>query len=220
MDLELRVLSFMKQEVVIENLVDSSSNYSVTLTKPGLFYYICFGFAEVEKNIDIHIASEGVEAHILGLFIGHEDVLKINTLQHHAAPNSMSSLHIKSVLTGDASFQYRGNIKTDKQAQQSNAYQQNDNLLLSQKAHVDTKPELEIIANDVKCSHGATIGRLNEDELYYIQSRGVSRDEAYQLALQGFVQDVIMKIPDEQARCELNQYAMEALQNLSTKKGE
>lgn len=203
--------------IIVENINEHKEDYSITLSTPGEFYYVVYGYAPVEKTIEVIVGAPNVEAHILGLFIGDSKTCTIHSVQHHRAPNSMSNLHIKSVLSGEADFKYKGIIKIDKPAQQSNAYQQNDNLMLSPKAHVDTKPELEIIANDVKCSHGATIGRLNEEELYYMTARGISREEAYQLALQGFAQDIILKIPSEEVRCTLNQYVIETLGTISNK---
>ncbi len=192
--------------IVFQNIIQEPQDFSIVLNKAGEYFYVFYGFGDVIKNIEIIINAENVTAHILGLFVGNIKKCTIKTVQHHKAPNSVSNLHIKSVLIGDASFNYNGIIKIDKEAQQSNAYQQNDNLMLSPNVHISTKPELEIIANDVTCSHGATIGQLNEEELYYMQTRGISQKESYALALNGFAQDIITKIPDEKIRCELTQY--------------
>ena len=197
--------------IITHNITENTEDYSVTLNKAGEYFFVFYGFGELTKRIDVVLDAEHITAHILGLCIGSAQKCFIETIQHHKAPNSISNLHIKSILNGDASFNYKGSIKIDKQAQQSNAYQQNDNLILSPKAHVDTKPELEIIANDVKCSHGATIGQLNKEELYYMQTRGITKEDAYALALNGFAQDIIANIPDEKIRCELTQFVEKSL---------
>lgn len=201
--------------IVTHNISENTDDYSAVLNKAGEYFFVFYGFGELTKKIEVVLDAENITAHILGLCVGGSQKCFIETVQHHKAPNSVSNLHIKSILKGDASFNYKGIIKIDKKAQQSNAYQQNDNLMLSPKAHVDTKPELEIIANDVKCSHGATIGQINEEELYYMQTRGIPKQEAYALALNGFAQDIILKIPDEKVRCELTQYVQETVDSNS-----
>lgn len=201
-------------KVIFQNIQEHADDFGITLSDPGEYFYVFYGFGDVRKKIEVAIESEQVTAHILGLCVGTTGKCFVETVQHHKAPNSVSNLHIKSILSGDASFNYRGIINIDKSAQQSNAYQQNDNLMLSPQAHVDTKPELEIIANDVKCSHGATVGRLSEEELYYMHTRGIPKKEAYSLALNGFAQDIILAVPDENIRCELTQFVKRVLIDL------
>ncbi len=104
------------------------------------------------------------------------------------------------MLAEDAKFSYDGLIRIEKQAQQSNAYQKNDNLIISPNARVETKPELEIIANDVKCSHGATVSRIDDSMLFYMMSRGVAREEAKELFIKGFLSEVLSRIPEGDER--------------------
>lgn len=201
--------------ITIEDTSKQQNEYSITLYDEGIFYYILYGFADTHKHVTITLAHEGVEAHILGILIGSRGEYKLSTVQHHTHPNTTSDLHIKTVLTGNAKFHYDGVINIDKKAQKSNAYQKNDNLILSPDAFVNTSPELEIIANDVRCTHGATVGRLDEEILFYLQSRGVSRNDAQTLALQGFAEEILNKIPDDNAKKEIRGYLDTALKTSS-----
>lgn len=199
--------------IIVKKLTSGTETLQVDNDGPSLL--IVYGSDPVDQTLTIEMVESNAHVTILGLFILSQGITTLRTVQHHAAPNSESNLHIKSILMGDASFKYHGMIRIEQAAQQSNAYQQNDNLILSPSVHIDTNPELEIIANDVKCSHGATIGRLDDMALYYMQSRGIDKSEARKLALNGFVQDIILKIPDEHVRCELNQFVLDKLQKIS-----
>ena len=149
-------------------------------------------------NYTIELVGENASVDIVGAFVGlRADSFTVKTLQHHKAPHTTSNLLIKSVLLGKSTFSYDGLIKIDQQAQQSNAYQRNENLLLSSNAHVDTKPELEILANDVRCTHGVTIGRVSDASLFYLMSRGLTRKEATNLLIEGFFAPVLTKITDK-----------------------
>lgn len=185
-------------KIILDNLSDPQ-DVSITHSE-GVLYYVIYGWAETKKRIEIHLTGEGAETNILGILIGSSGACGITTLQHHAAPNTKSDLLVKTILNGDARFSYDGLIKIDKDAQKSNAYQRNENLLLSEKTHVDTRPELEILANDVRCTHGATVGRLNEEELFYLRSRGILKEEATQLILQGFIDSILQRIPGSSER--------------------
>jgi Fe-S cluster assembly protein SufD len=104
--------------------------------------------------------------------------------------NSQSNLFVRGVFDDSSKFLYEGLIQIDKKAQKSNAYQKNQNIILSNKVYVDSRPFLEIQANDVRCTHGSTTGRLNTEELFYVQSRGFDIIEAKKLLIQGFKAEV------------------------------
>ena len=112
----------------------------------------------------------------------------------------------KGLLDGKSRGVFNGRIYVRKPAQQTNAYQLNQNLLLSDKARIDTKPQLEIHADDVRCTHGATISRLNEDEIFYLQSRCMPRDIAERMLASGFIQDVVYRLKSETLRNVLFQH--------------
>lgn len=192
--------------IILENLSKSPDEVIVSVDANETVYYIIYGFASVHKKITLRFTGEGGQGYICGALVGATGDCALSTSQIHARPNTTSDLMVKTVLLGTAKFHYDGVIKIEKDAQKSNAYQRNENLILSPEAHVDTKPELEIIANDVRCTHGATVGRLDEHAIFYLRSRGIPRDEAVALVIRGFLEDVVNRIPDEKAREEINNY--------------
>lgn len=141
------------------------------------------------------IESSGVNLDILGLYQGNgSDNFELKTNQYHIAPNSTSNLLIKGVFDDRSKFIYQGLIKIEKAGQKSHAYQKNKNLILSEKVFVDSRPFLEILADDVFCTHGSTTGKINEESLFYLKSRGLQQKTAEKLYITGFVQEIIDKI--------------------------
>lgn len=154
-----------------------------------------------EGEIKIFIETSGITVQILGIIIGSgKQKVNLYTFQDHLAPGSKSDLIIKSVLFGEAKFNYRGLIKIEKDAQKSNAYQKNQNLLVSDKAWADSRPYLEILANDVRCTHGASIGKIDREQLYYLQTRGIDLHEGTKLIISGYFIEVLDRIPDLKVR--------------------
>lgn len=152
-------------------------------------------------DIIVKIKGSHANVQILGLIIGFgRERIDLYSFQDHVKPESVSDLFIKSVLFDSAKLYYRGLIKIEKDAQKSNAYQKNQNLLLSKGAWADSRPYLEILANDVRCTHGATIGKVDEQQLYYLQTRGLSKESATKLIIEGFYQEVLNRIPDDKIR--------------------
>ena len=123
----------------------------------------------------------------------HEKYI-IHTEQIHSAPHSFSELYVLSVARDSSSLAFSGLIRIEKDAQQSHAYQKNQNLILSNNAFVDSRPILEILANDVFCTHGSTSGPLSKDQLSYLQMRGLSLNEATEVSVEGFKNQVYDKL--------------------------
>ena len=123
-----------------------------------------------------------------------------DTTQEHASPDTTSDLFFKGVLADSARAVWRGVIRVDKGAQRTDAYQENRNLLLSHDAHADSIPGLEIEANDVRCTHGATIGQLDKLQVFYLMSRGLSHIEAQRLIVRGFFEPVLERIASAEVR--------------------
>ena len=126
----------------------------------------------------------------------------------HAEPHATSHQLHKCIVDGKARAIFNGQIRVAPHAQGTDARQQSRNLLLSESARVDTKPQLEIYADDVKCSHGATVGQLDPEELFYLQSRGLNSDDARNLLTYGFAADVLNRIPVASLRRSLRQLVM------------
>jgi Fe-S cluster assembly protein SufD len=160
-----------------------------------------FGSKRGKVWIENDLAGPGATSRVTGAYFADGDQhLDYDTFQEHIAPNTESDFAFKGALRENASAVWRGMIRVEETAQRTNAYQENRNLLLSDKAHADSIPGLEIMANDVRCTHGATLGRINRDELFYLMARGLSRAEAERLIVRGFFQDVLDRIELEPVR--------------------
>ncbi len=144
---------------------------------------------------DVALVGEHAQAQVNGvMFTEGRQQLVYNTLQHHEAPSCRSDLLYKGALQDRSRLVWRGMIKVDKAAQKTDGYQRNDNLMLSAAARSDSIPGLEIEADDVRCTHGATSGRVDEEQIFYAQARGLSADEAARLVVAGFFQQVFDRI--------------------------
>jgi len=156
--------------------------------------YVVF-FHNISGKLTFEIAESNIEVFIYGLFTGkNADQYHIETIQHHTAPGSLSDLLIKGVFEDTSKLIYQGLIRLEKSAQQSHAYQKNQNIILSKGVFVDSRPFLEILANDVFCTHGSTTGKLSQDQLLYAQTRGLTQQNAQDMLVQGFIDEVYNKV--------------------------
>lgn len=159
--------------------------------------YVVF-FHNLSGKFTFEIKESGIEVYIYGLFTGKEaEEFHVETIQHHVAPGSLSDLLIKGVFEDKSKLLYQGLIRLEKTAQQSHAYQKNQNLILSPGVFVDSRPFLEILANDVFCTHGSTTGKLNKDQLFYAISRGLSEKEAQAMLVSGFIDEIYDKVKEK-----------------------
>ena len=143
-------------------------------------------------DVAIDLVGEGAEVTLKGLYLcGGEERVNFRILMHHRAGGCISHQLFDGLAGGSSRVTFDGRIIVAPDAQQTEAYQENHNILLSEQAHVETTPQLEIYADDVKCSHGATIGRLDEDALFYMRTRGVPEKEARVLQMLSFLSPVI-----------------------------
>ncbi|HJY22551.1 MAG TPA: Fe-S cluster assembly protein SufD [Hanamia sp.] len=155
----------------------------------------------IRNNIDIIMEAAGNEAHMYGLYLikGRTHVDN-HTLVDNTQPNCFSNEFYKGIIDEYATGVFSGKIFVRPDAQKTNAYQSNKNILLSDTATVNTKPQLEIFADDVKCSHGCTVGKLDEEALFYLRTRGISKESAQSMLLQAFASDVVAQIKPEPLR--------------------
>jgi len=152
----------------------------------------------VRNNHNVELVGENGEANLNGLFITNGNQLVDNhTLIDHQVPNCQSNELYKGIAKDKSTGVFNGKIFVRKDAQKTNAYQSSKNILLSDSATINTKPQLEIYADDVKCSHGTSTGKIDEDALYYLKARGIGDDNARKLLLQAFAQELINKIEIE-----------------------
>jgi Fe-S cluster assembly protein SufD len=163
-----------------------------------LYNNFTFSLPEAEfirNNLNVSLDDEHTETHLFGLYLGIGNQLIDNhTSVKHNHPHCDSNEVYKGVLTDNATGVFNGKIYVHHDAQKTNAFQQNNNLLLGGTATINSKPQLEIFADDVKCSHGSTVGQLNKEALFYLQSRGISRESAKALLINAFAFDVTDKI--------------------------
>ncbi len=147
-------------------------------------------------NQHVALVGPGANAEVNGvMFAEGKQHLSYHTLQHHQAPHCKSDLLYKGALQDKSRLVWRGMIKVDPDAQKTDGYQRNDNLILSEDARADSIPGLEIEADDVKCSHGATAGRVDDEQVFYACCRGLTRNEAVRMIVAGFFQQVFDRIP-------------------------
>ena len=149
----------------------------------------------IRNNTVVKLAGENSSCHISGVYLmDRNQHIDNQVLIDHMVPNCQSNEMFKGILDDHASGIFNGHVIVRKDAQKTNAYQSNKNILLTDKATVDAKPFLEIYADDVKCSHGATVGQLDSDAMFYIRSRGISESNARILLMYAFAAEVVNKI--------------------------
>ncbi|SNR25480.1 Fe-S cluster assembly protein SufD [Maribacter sedimenticola] len=162
-----------------------------------------FGGKMTRNNLNFFQNGEYIDSTMKGITIlGEKQHVDHHTLVHHIEPNCESHQDYKGIYGDSSTGVFNGKIIVDKIAQKTNAFQQNNNILISDKASINTKPQLEIFADDVKCSHGCTIGQLDEDALFYLQSRGIPQKEARALLMYAFANNVLtsVRIPELKTR--------------------
>ncbi|MBT3559504.1 MAG: Fe-S cluster assembly protein SufD [Flavobacteriaceae bacterium] len=162
-----------------------------------------FGNELVRNNLNISQNDEFIETTIKGItIIGDNQHVDHNTLIQHNKPNCNSHQDYKGIYDNKSTGVFNGQIVVNKQAQKTNAFQSNNNILLSNKATINAKPQLEIYADDVKCSHGCTVGQLDKNALFYLKSRGIPEKEATALLMYGFANNILksVKIPEIKTR--------------------
>jgi Fe-S cluster assembly protein SufD len=147
------------------------------------------GSGQGKLRMETDINGAGASARVTGAYAAHgRQHIDYDTTQEHAAPHTTSDLAFRGILRDRATAVWSGMIKVDPGAQRTDAFQESRNLLLTDGAHADAIPGLEIEANDVRCTHAATVARLDEDQLFYLQSRGLDRAEAQHLLVGGFLE--------------------------------
>ena len=161
----------------------------------------------IRNNLNITLNGQGAESNLNGLYMlkGNEHVDN-HTKVNHAVPNCESNELYKGILNEKSKGVFNGKVVVSRDAQKTNAFQYNGNILLTDEAQVYSKPELEIYADDVKCSHGSTTGQLDEEALFYLESRGISKDNARNLLLKAFAMEVLDKISLEEIRDRIDHY--------------
>ena len=169
--------------------------------------------AMVRNNLNVILDAEHCEAYLYGLYFQQgQSHIDNHTVVDNVKPNCFSNELYKGIIDDNATGVFNGKIFVQPHAQKTNAYQSNKNVLLSDTATVNSKPQLEIFADDVKCSHGCTVGRLNEEGLFYLQSRGISEKIARSILLHSFAVDILEHIKPESIRTYVDKLISERLE--------
>ena len=163
-------------------------------------------------NVSVVLDHEGAETAVDGLYmVGADQHTDTHSVIDHKQPHCNSHQLYKGILDGNARAVFNGKVFVREGAQKTDAHQTNKNLLLSDKARVDTKPQLEIYADDVKCAHGAAVGQIDQEELFYLETRGISPELGRSLLTYGFAEEVVGKIRFESIRSQLDQIVLRQL---------
>ncbi len=176
---------------------------------------ITLGAKLTRNHVHTLLAGEGIDSTLNGLYVAEgAQHVDNHTLIEHAEPHCQSHEFYKGVLADDSTGVFRGKILVHRAAQKTDAYQANQNLLLSHRAEINTKPQLEIYADDVKCSHGATIGQLDEDAIFYLRARGIGHAAARRVLTRAFASEVIERVRIEALRQELEERVGQRLERV------
>ncbi|MBI1952630.1 MAG: Fe-S cluster assembly protein SufD, partial [Candidatus Omnitrophica bacterium] len=181
--LDLHAREFLLQRATL------AQGTTLTMTNINL------GSALTKAHVMTKLVGPGATAKLYGFVFGHgAQHIDQHTLQDHRAPNTVSDLQFRAALQDESRMIYTGLIRIAKAAQQTNAYQANHNLLLSRTARAETIPMLEILADDVQCKHGASTGPIDEEQAFYLMSRGIPRERAQRLIVMGFIEPIVQQV--------------------------
>ncbi len=184
-----------------ESLLNSNTSVVVNQDSTYSNFLLTLNSKVIRHNLDIRLNEKGAHASSFGLYTLNDNQHADNyTFIHHAHEQTTSEQLFKGVLDDESTGIFTGKILVDKKSQQINSSQLNKTMLLSKKAHSHSQPQLEIFADDVKCSHGSTTGQLSPDEIFYFQSRGIGQRQAKEILSYAFIQDILMKISDRELR--------------------
>ncbi len=192
----------IQNDTLTANLIDNTyiSQKDQSIASVHTF---SFGGNLTRNNLNFYHFGENIDSTLKGItIIGEKQHVDHYTLVQHSTPNCESHQNYKTIIGDSATGVFNGKIFVEKEAQKTNAFQQNNNILLSEKATINAKPQLEIFADDVKCSHGCTIGQLDETAMFYMQQRGIPKKEARALLMFAFCNEVLesVKIPELKQR--------------------
>ena len=201
----------IQNDATSASLIDNTY-ISQGATSNANVHTFAFGGAITRNNLNFYHKGEHIESTLKGITIieGKQHV-DHHTLVHHAQPNCESHQDYKGIYAEKSTGVFNGKVYVDKIAQKTNAFQQNNNILLDDKATINTKPQLEIFADDVKCSHGCTIGQLDEDALFYMRSRGIPEKEARALLMYAFANNVLESVKIPQVKSRINKLIAQKL---------
>lgn len=190
-------------KTIVENIPEGDSHFEYAVGRDANLTLVISSYyvTVAQASIKVRLVGIGAQTTIIGVIVGDKtSKVTLHTLQQHEAPETTSDLLVKTVLKDHATCIYDGGIRVEKEAQKTNAYQRNENLLLSEKTYAESKPSLEILANDVRCTHGATVGPIDSEQLWYLSTRGIANSKGEQLIVDGFINSALMRVADTRVR--------------------
>ncbi len=207
-------LTYVKEQDLAQNTTHIDHTFITQLSNSQVdLFTFSLNAAYLRNNLHFYSDGENVVSNLNGLYVpGEDQLMDSHTVVDHRKPNSESNELYKGVLLGNATGVFNGKIFVRPDAQKTNAFQSCKNVLASTRATMNTKPQLEIWADDVKCSHGTTTGQLNEEALFYLRSRGISLANARTLLLLAFVQEVIDRVEHEETKLRLTDKIISKIQ--------
>ena len=207
-------LTYVKEQDLAPNTTHIDHTFITQLSNSQVdLFTFSLNAAYLRNNLHFYSDGEKVVSNLNGLYVpGEDQLMDSHTVVDHRKPNSESHELYKGVLLGNATGVFNGKIFVRPDAQKTNAFQSCKNVLASTRATMNTKPQLEIWADDVKCSHGTTTGQLNEEALFYLRSRGISLANARTLLLLAFVQEVIDRVTHEETKLRLTDKIISKIQ--------
>jgi Fe-S cluster assembly protein SufD len=217
LDLQVHVEQGARLDLVVLHQKSAVCKHAVALQKDSVLnlFYFTLSSDEAAQNLRVDLQGENAECNIFGLSVASlSQKIRTNFVVNHAVPSCRSAQLFKQVAAGNASVDFGGRVIVAKDAQHTDAQQTCRTLLLSETAHAHAQPQLEIYADDVKCSHGATVGQLDAESLFYLRSRGIGLVQAQQLLLLGFADEVVQKISSTEIRERVGQRVTERLSKL------
>jgi len=198
---ENSILNYYSAQDFKENYHYNSVNAFQKRDSVSNFFTVSFSGSIVRNNLNICLHDKSCYTNMYGFYaMNDKSLIDNHTSVDHFDENSISNEHYKGIMGGRSNGVFNGKIFVRKKAQKTNAFQSNNNIILSDKSKVNTKPQLEIWADDVKCSHGCTVGQMDDDAIFYFMSRGISRKDSISLLLSAFSSEIIEKITDEKMK--------------------
>lgn len=203
----------------IQNQFQDSQHQATTRIhqqRDSVFYHyaISLGAQFAQDYLQLQLSETGACSHLYGLYLPFANQRIEHHLQlEHEVPHTFSQQHYKGILADKGHAVFNGKVNVHAQAQKTSAYQTNQNLLLSDNAKIDTKPELEIYADDVKCSHGATVGQIDQEALFYLRSRGVEKREAHLILVKAFAEEILAHIKHPEINDDLHKKIISKINN-------
>ena len=207
-------LTYVKEQDLAQNTTQIDHTFITQLSNSQVdLFTFSLNAAYIRNNLHFYSDGENVVSNLNGLYVpGEDQLMDSHTVVDHRKPNSESHELYKGVLLGNSTGVFNGKIFVRPDAQKTNAFQSCKNVLASTRATMNTKPQLEIWADDVKCSHGTTTGQLNDEALFYLRSRGISLANARTLLLLAFVQEVIDRVTHEETKLRLTDKIISKIQ--------